>query len=578
MVALVSGTATLSLRAEHKKPTPKGILADTLSYNDSRRYQYFFLEAVRQQNAGHYAAAFDLLSHCLEINPKAPEAWYLKAMYYAMLGHDTTTLAYLEKASALNPDNSTYLERVAQYYINAKDYSKAIDAYERLGDRHRDRTDVLDILTSLYQQQNKYDKMLETIARYERIDGQSEASALAKMRVYELKGDRKNALKTLKGLADDHPNDINYKLMMGNWLMQNDRKDDAFAIYSAAEREDSANSNLQTALFDYYNAVGKTDMAATYRDRILLNQDTEAQSKVTMMRQVIADNEAHGGDSTQVLRLFDRILSATPNDSTMAELKAAYMTLKKMPAEDVNHALYRVLELSPDNAAARFQLIQSLWGMQQWDKIIALAAPGTEYNPEELAFYYFLGLAQYQKDEKDKALNAFRRGVGVINHDSNADVVSDFYAIMGDILHDKGLTKEAYAAYDSCLQWKPDNYGCLNNYAYYLSEEGQNLQKAEQMSYKTVAYDSKNATYLDTYAWILFRQERFAEARIYIDQAVENDTDSVPSGVVLEHAGDIHAKNNDLEKALTYWEQALKSGTGSPLLPKKIKLKKYIAP
>ncbi len=53
------------------------------------------------------------------------------------------------------------------------------------------------------------------------------------------------------------------------------------------------------------------------------------------------------------------------------------------------------------------------------------------------------------------------------------DLVSDLYAVMGDILHKKSEEQEAFAAYDSCLQWKDDNVMALNNYAYYLSEEGQ---------------------------------------------------------------------------------------------------------
>ena len=112
------------------------------------------------------------------------------------------------------------------------------------------------------------------------------------------------------------------------------------------------------------------------------------------------------------------------------------------------------------------------------------------------------------------------------------------------------------AAYDSCLQWKDDNIPCLNNYAYYLSVKGRELQKAEQMSYKTVKEEPKNSTYLDTYAWILFMQERYAEAKIYIDQAISCDSDSVQSGVIIEHAGDIYAMNGDIDKAVEYWQKA----------------------
>ena len=193
-----------------------------------------------------------------------------------------------------------------------------------------------------------------------------------------------------------------------------------------------------------------------------------------------------------------------------------------------------------------------------------------------MAFYYFLGLAYFQQDKQDLSLDAFRRGVSQITRESNKDIVSDFYAIMGDILHQKGMNKEAFAAYDSCLQWKANNIECLNNYAYYLSEEKRDLKRAEEMSYRTIKAEPKSTTFLDTYAWILFLEERYAEAKIYIDQAIANDTDSVVSAVILEHAGDIYAVLGQTKEALDYWQRALKAGSESALLQKKIKLKKYI--
>ena len=146
---------------------------------------------------------------------------------------------------------------------------------------------------------------------------------------------------------------------------------------------------------------------------------------------------------------------------------------------------------------------------------------------------------------------------------------------MGDILHDKGLAEEAYAAYDSCLQWKDDNLGCLNNYAYYLSEEDRELAKAEQMSYRTVQAEPDNATFLDTYAWILFKRKKYAEAMQYINMAVDNDT--TKSAVIIEHAGDIHAVNGDTDGAVKFWQQALEAGAeNDKAIRRKIKLKKYV--
>jgi len=179
----------------------------------------------------------------------------------------------------------------------------------------------------------------------------------------------------------------------------------------------------------------------------------------------------------------------------------------------------------------------------------------------------------------DEALNAFQNGIGVITQESDPDIVSDFYAVMGDIMHQKGLDQEAFAAYDSCLQWKDDNYGCLNNYAYYLSEKEIQLEKAEQMSFRAIKAEPKNATFLDTYAWILFKQKRYAEAKIYIDQTLQCDSDT--SAVLLEHAGDIYYFVGERDKALEYWQQALVLADRTPqaaddrrqILTRKIKLK-----
>ena len=116
--------------------------------------------------------------------------------------------------------------------------------------------------------------------------------------------------------------------------------------------------------------------------------------------------------------------------------------------------------------------------------------------------------------------------------------------------------------------------GCLNNYAYYLSLNGGDLTKAEQMSYRTVKQEPSNSTYLDTYAWILFMQERYAEAKLYINQAVASDT--IASDVILEHAGDIYAMNGDIVRALDYWRKAKDAGSESKVLIRKIRQKKYI--
>lgn len=538
----------------------------------SAEYQYFYLEALRQYNAGHYTAAFDLFRHCLSLDSLAPEVYYQLGAYYSDLDNDSVTELYLRKAIELNPKNDFYHERLAQWFIRSGKYDKAIDAYEYLYASNPSRDDVLEILLHLYQQGKDYDKMLSTIERIERMNGTDEKIVLSKMRVYSLKGDKERAYKALKALSDDHPNDVNYKLMLGNWLLQNDRADDARDIFLQAENDEPNNEFVAASLYDFYRQQNEDSLSNVYRDKILLNRYTASRTKMTMMQQVIEDNERHGSDSTRVLQIFRDVMAADPNNSDIALLNAAYITLKEMPEDSINNALMHVLSIAPDNAGARLQLLQNKWNDKRWDEVIMLCEPALEYNPDEMVFCYYQGMAYFQKDDTDAALKAFRRGVSRINEKNEKTLVSDFYALMGDILHQKGLRQQSFEAYDSCLHWNPENMACLNNYAYYISEAGGDLKKAEQMSRKTIDAEPENTTFLDTYAWILFREERFMEAKEYIDRAVEHRDTTMNNSTIFDHAGDIYLSCGDPTGAVVNWMKALdESSLNADEIRKKIK-------
>jgi tetratricopeptide (TPR) repeat protein len=378
----------------------------------------------------------------------------------------------------------------------------------------------------------------------------------------------------MKTLSDQYPNDLNYRGMYADMLLRNEEEEQALKLYNEILAEEPENTHAQVSLRSYYRVQGEEEKVDSMTEQILLNKNTTTEQRIYLMRQVVADSERQGGDSTKVLALFHKMLAQPQQNADIATLCAAYMDLKKMPQDSVKTMLQTVLRIAPDNAAARLQLVGFAWDRKDHEEVISLCKEARQYNPEEMAFYYYQGMAYYQKENHDKALEAFQNGIGVINDESNPAIVSDFYAVMGDLLHQKGMAREAFEAYDSCLQWKDDNIMCLNNYAYYLSELGDQLDKAEQMSYKTIKAEPKNATYLDTYAWILFMQERYSEAKIYIDQALQNDSDR--NAVIIEHAGDIYIQNKEPERAVELWQQALQKDPNNKILIRKIKNKKYI--
>ena len=537
---------------------------------------YFYLEGLRQQEMGNLTAAYDLLRHAHDLNPRSAAVYYQLAGYYVNMKNDALARTYFEKAASLDPENATYQEKLGQLYITQKDYPNAIKAYELLYSSYKTRVDVLQLLLQLYGSQNDYKKMINVLDRIEVLEGSSEQISLSKMQIYEQMGDKKKEYESLKSLVDEHPLELDYRVMFGNWLLQNGKKNDALKEYKSVLKEEPNNALAKLSMLDYYRSIKDQATVDELTNELLQSPKTEKETKMTLLRDIISsDQQANISDSAKVMNLFSLALSTKQEDADLIMMKAAYMAMKNMPKAEINHVYEQAIDVEPDNSRARLALIQNIWATEDYDKVIEICRPAIEYNPDEMAFYYFKGMAEFQKHDIDAALETFKKGVGQIKEDSDPEIVSDFYAILGDILHEKGKASEAFAAYDSCLKWKADNYGALNNYAYYLSVANKDLPRAEQMSYKTIKAEPNNATYLDTYAWILFQQQRYEEAKIYIDQVLRNDKD--PSGVVLEHVGDIYMKTGDTQKALEYWQKAIEKGNDSKVLKDKLQQKKYIA-
>ncbi|MBQ3361979.1 MAG: tetratricopeptide repeat protein, partial [Prevotella sp.] len=209
----------------------------------SRRYDAMFLDALCQREKGNSDAAFDLLRHCVEIDSTRSEAYFYLAHYYGMLKQKGTMLRYMKKCVELEPSNTTYLETLANIYITQRQYAEGIEVLERLYDKSRDRDDVLGMLVQLYEQQQDYDKAIYTLNRLETHEGKTERLSIGKSGLYTQKGDKKAAISEMKLLADQYPNDNNYRCLYGNTLYVNGQKKKALAIFDQILKEDPDNRN-----------------------------------------------------------------------------------------------------------------------------------------------------------------------------------------------------------------------------------------------------------------------------------------------------------------------------------------------
>ena len=574
LVAVWTLVSCGTVKSTREKPAV-ALAQSSLTPEQQRKYDYFFLEAMRLKEKKDYASAFGLLQHCLDIHPNAASALYEVSQYYMFLRQVPQGQEALEKAVANAPDNYWYSQGLASLYQQQNELDKAITLLEQMVVRFPAKQDPLFNLLDLYGRQEKYDKVISTLNRLEKHMGKNEQLSMEKFRIYLQMKDDKKAFQEIESLVQEYPMDMRYQVILGDVYLQNGKKQEAYDVYQKVLAAEPDNPMAIFSMASYYKQTGQEELYQQQLDTLLLNKKVTPDTKVGVMRQMIVENEQADKDSTQIIALFDRIMKQEQDDPQIPMLYAQYLLSKKMESESVP-VLEQVVDLDPTNKAARMMLIGAAAKKEDYKQIIKVCEPGIEATPDALEFYYYLAVAYNQAEKPDSVISICKRALEHKTADGKKEIVSEFYSILGDMYHTQKQMKEAYAAYDSALVYNPSNIGALNNYAYYLSVERRDLDKAEEMSYKTVKAEPNNATYLDTYAWILFEKGNYAEARIYIDNAMKSEGGD-KSDVIVEHCGDIYYMTGDVDGALTYWKKALEMGSESKTLKQKIEKKKYIA-
>lgn len=590
------------------RPASETTAVRTMSQDDSLRYKYYFLRAFYCEGRGDMTSSFDLLEYCRRINPNAPELNYYRSLLLSAINKDSLSEQAIRKAVSLDPKNNTYLQTLAMYYANNGQVKKAIDICEQLARNTQDRDDVLQTLLQLYAIDKNYNGQLNVLDRMETAEGPSEEITLSKMQVYENRGQKKKALQVLRDLCSKYSNDPSYQVMLANWLENNGEHDEAYKILNKILKEEPDNNEAQLSLLDYYTNTKDTVQEELLRDRILFNKRTPSETKMALL---LKATKQYITDSARVIRLYDRVLKASPLPD-VALLKAEYLRQMNAPTPVLNEALNYTLQLQPDNDRARLLLLVNYFdeaarNSQKRDSLYALlikqGETGVAVNPRKVEFYHLIGLTHQIKNEDDEALDAYRRGTEMAGKKDNAEIVGEMYGNMGDIYYEKKMPEKAFQCYDSCLQWNPKNVSVLNNYAYYLSTEGKQLDKAEKMAGMAVNEEPNEANYLDTYAWIFYQEGKYDQARTYIDMCLakknlseedsmavadtaaiadstaiadsiaQDSVENASDATFYDHAGDIYSKLGLTDEARGFWQKALDRRPGDEALERKLGLK-----
>lgn len=566
---------TISCSSTRKSVTrEKNFRSNKLTPEQQSQFDYYFYEALRLKNNQQFDEAMETFLFCRQIDSLDAEVQSQLGVLYANIGLIDPALKALKKSVELQPTNWWYSMTLLNIYSQQKNWKDAIALANEMQKIYPEKEEIYSTLAQLYKASGDIDKAIDAYNRLENLTGIDESISFAKFSLYAQQNKVKKAIAEIDRLIEKYPTENRYKVLRGDIYLQLNNLEQAFAIYEQILKEEPQNPFVYISLSEYYKKINQPEKATEAIVSALKNEQLDVDTKIEILGQYI-DNlikDKEKLDETEAL--FKLLVDRYPLEEQVHAYYALFLEYQERIPEAISE-LETMLNINPKNLQTWLKLIQIYWSDKNFEKIYVTTERAIEVLPEEPILYFYQGIALYQLNDYQASLQKNKKALLYIKDQQKA-LKSDVYAQLGDTYFKIGQKDSAFIAYEESLKANPENIYVMNNYAYYLSLEKKDLKKAERMSAKTVEKEPNNATFLDTYAWILYQQGNYSLAKFYIERAIDNLKDGEDNGIIYEHYGDIlwMYGGND-EKALEMWIKSYELGNQTEELKQKIENKGF---
>ncbi len=538
-----------------------------LSPKEREMGEALFVDGVKYVILEDYPKALERLLKAHTLMPDNPAISYKIAEANLLSGNLRDATGYAEAAVRLDAKNPYYYLLLAQAQASQKQYEAATATYASLVREVPNSGSYLFQLADLYLAQNKLPEALATLDKAQQQFGTLDEISFKRQQIYLRQNNLPLALKEGENLIAANPTEPRFVLAQAEMYAANNRLPDALRVAQQALRLDPDNPQARLILADVYRqqnqpAEVEKQIRLAFQNPTL-DIDQEVRIIVGYLKQLPDDKY-----NALTLDLANAAVRSHPKEAKAYSVAGDVQTLtgKKREARDT---YLKALKL--DNS--KYQLWQQVVlldaELNQTDSLVVHSDRALELFPNQAPLWFYNGVGYLLKKQPQKAVLALEYGRKLAT--TNNELLAQFDAQLGDAYHELKDDTKSDAAYEAALASDPNNYGALNNYSYYLSLRGEKLDKAKEMAGRTVKRFPDNDTYLDTYAWVLYKQKDYAGARQSLEQALKTTKDAS----ILEHYGDVLWQLGDHPGAVAIWQRARKAGPGtSPLLDRKIKEQK----
>lgn len=575
-IAFVFFCATNTTFAKKKKKD-KHVTTSVLTKAELET-QALFIEAMQAYLLGNNQEAVVKFNNVLKRDKNNDASYYQLTKIAYESGNMDKAIEYANNAIRINPNNEYYFQYLAEAKAEKNDFDGAAKTYESLVKLKPKDYDYYYDWAYMLSKSNKFKEAIDVYNLVEQKTSISEELIFQKQPLFIKLGKIEDAVKDVEKLTKLYPNEPKYQLLVGEIYEANKQFDKAISVYNKVLASDDNNADALLALAEAFRKKGDDTKHTEYINKVFGNQNIDIDSKIMTFIPYI---EKLAKDSTMkkdVLKMADLIIATHPNNmkATTAKADVLYTSGLKKEAQ-TQYILATQLGDVPSTVWIQLYILDL--ELDDYDSLISHTKKGIAQNPKDPFGYFYNALAHQNKKEYKETSDILLSGFDM-QKQKNADLSLytpqlklQMLIALGDVSFELKNYERSDSSYEAALEIDPNNATVLNNYAYYLSERDNKLEKAEKMSKKSNLLVDNNSAFIDTYAWIMYKMKNYSEALEWIEQAMELP-DAKERPELLQHYGDILFKAGKVEDAVAQWKRALEKGGDKTILESKIRNKK----
>ncbi|MCF6361014.1 MAG: hypothetical protein L3J29_09665 [Cyclobacteriaceae bacterium] len=543
--------------------------------------EYYFIEGEKQFILEDYAKAVTNFRASIKLVPTNDVAYFKLAQIYNTTNQLAAAKQSILKALELNSENSYYYLLAADIYTNANNLKEATKYYELLISKVPGKEYTFFQLGAIYLYLQDYENALYTYQRAEDHFGINEQASVQKQKIYLKLNQAEKAINEGQKLIDEFPGNPKYVIMLSEVLSANGHENDAIILIENLLKSTSEVPSVRLQLASLYRKTKALDKFEQQLDIAFTNPAIPINAKIKAVMKYMAflpDSKLE-----EILpALCDKIVKTHPNDYNgyvlQGDVYSTFLEKKLVKEDDIKRFQKKAINGYANYIKfdeSKFNVWQNLLNLElqlnEFDSVIAHSQQALVVFPNQIWLYLIGGVAYSNTSQWEESIFYFEEGVKrAVN---NNQMLSLFYGYLGDCYNQTNNYVKSDAYYDKALMINPNNELILNNYSYYLSLRGQNLEKANEMSLKLMRINSENLAYLDTYAWVQFKLGNYIEAKRVIEKVINNSSANAEN---YDHYGDILYKLGEVEEAKTQWLKAKELDSNTENIDKKIEQGKII--